>query len=158
MQDFGMLAHCVRNNKTSDKTASGSVMNTTMYAKVGKEKRSVCEVNQFSSGNERVSQFSFSDRAGISSALTVIVNEETGVTTCKHPHVVCEDGWVLKNLDIFQKVYLVTDPADVPKWFNDMFLEIMDRLLYDCECDDLPEILVNVRDYISGLSIHVGKE
>ena len=52
----------------------------------------------------------------------------------------------------------MTDPADVPKWFNDMFLEIMDRLLYDCECDDLPEILVNVRDYISGLSRPVGKE
>lgn len=158
MQDFGMLAHCVRNNKASDKTASGSIMNTTMYAKVGKEKRSVCEVNQFSSGNERVSQFSFNEHAGISSALTVIVNEETGITTCKHPHVVCEDRWVLKNLDIFQKVYLVTDPADVPKWFNDMFLEIMDRLMYDCECDDLPEILVNVRDYISGLSRPVGKE
>lgn len=91
-------------------------------------------------------------------ALAVIVNDETGITTCKHPHVVCEDRWVLKNLDIFQKVYLVTDPADVPKWFNDMFLEIMDRLLYDCECDDLPEILVNVRDYISGLSRPVGKE
>lgn len=158
MQDFGMLSHFTRNNKTSEKTASGSVMNTTMYARAGKEKCVVCEVNQFSSGNERVSQFSFNGYAGISSALTVIVNEETGITTCKHPHVVCEDRWVLKNLDIFRKVYLVTDPADVPKWFNDMFLEIMDRLMYDCECDDLPEILVNVRDYISGLSRPVGKE
>lgn len=158
MQDFGMLAHCIRNGKESDKTASGSVVNTTMYARVDKDKRVVCEVNQFSSGNERVSQFSFDERAGVSSALTVIVNDETGVMTCKHPHVVCEDMWVVKNLDIFQKVYLVTDPADVPKWFNDMFLEIMDRLMYDCECDDLPEILVNVRDYISGLSRPVGKE
>ena len=56
MQDFGMLAHCVRNNKTSDKTASGSVMNTTMYAKVGKEKRSVCEVKQLRRGKEHVTQ------------------------------------------------------------------------------------------------------
>lgn len=158
MQDFGMLAHCLRHDKHSEKTASGSIMTTNMYAKVGNDKRVVCEVNQFSNGNERVSQFSFDEKAGVSSAVTVIVNDETGVMTCKHPHVVCEDRWVLKNLDIFQKVYFLTDPSDVPKWFNDMFLEIMDVLMYDCECDDLPELLVNVRDYISGLSRPVGKE
>lgn len=146
MQDFGLSSLVSRNGKSSEKTASGKVMTTKLYNEVAKERSLVCEVNQFSNGNERISQFMFEGKD--SSNVTIRVDNKTGEMKCTHPSVVCEQQWVLKNIELFKKVYTEITPKDVPRWFNEMFLESMDTLMYGCECDSLPEVLTEVYDYI----------
>lgn len=63
-----------------------------------------------------------------------------------------EDNWEIKNYSLFRLVYSAMKPEDVPGWFNDAFLDITDTMLYECEQDDVPELLIDVHDYTNKVS------